>query len=261
MLGRMFRRPQLNVLDGGGLLVIIGTSFVLLGHVFAAHDPNRWLAVGLLVAMLVASLLRDSLLKGHGEGACFAYAAVQTALIVALVLAVPMYYYAGFILFFRLGPETMMLFRPRVAYAWLGLFTLITLLILIWQEGLGGVLMLPVYFAGYVFFVLFARETARAQEARCESQRLLAELQEAHGRLQEYATQAEELAVTRERNRMAREVHDTLGHHLTVSAVQLQAAEKLLAADPQAALGMVGAVRGEVRAALDELRGTVAALR
>jgi signal transduction histidine kinase len=56
-------------------------------------------------------------------------------------------------------------------------------------------------------------------------------------------------------------MHDTLGHRLTVSAVQLQAVERLVRTDPERAVQMAGAVREEVRAALAELRQTVAALR
>src|SRR3712207_9028407 len=47
-----------------------------------------------------------------------------------------------------------------------------------------------------------------------------------------YAAQAEELATTRERNRLARDIHDGLGHHLTVVQMQVQAARAVLASDP-----------------------------
>ena len=64
-----------------------------------------------------------------------------------------------------------------------------------------------------------------------------------------------------ERNRLAREMHDTLGHRLTVAAVQLEGAQRLIPRDPQRAAHMVGTVRDQVREALSELRRTVAALR
>jgi ABC-2 type transport system permease protein len=44
-----------------------------------------------------------------------------------------------------------------------------------------------------------------------------------------------ELAVAEERVRLARDIHDGLGHHLTVLSIQLQAAEKLVERNPQAA--------------------------
>jgi signal transduction histidine kinase len=101
----------------------------------------------------------------------------------------------------------------------------------------------------------------RADVARRESQTLLAELQEAHQKLQDYALRAEELAVVEERNRLAREMHDTLGHRLTVSSVQLEGAQRLCTQDHHKAAEMIGTVREQIREALAELRRTVATLR
>ena len=67
--------------------------------------------------------------------------------------------------------------------------------------------------------------------------------------------------MTKERNRLAREMHDSLGHRLTVSAVQLEGAQRIIPADPDKAAEMVGTVRQQVREALAELRQTVATLR
>jgi signal transduction histidine kinase len=115
--------------------------------------------------------------------------------------------------------------------------------------------------AGMFFVGAAAHAQKRAEEAGAESRRLLAELQDAHRRLQEYAAHAEQLAAEQERNRLAREVHDTLGHRLTVAAVQLEGAQKLIARDPEKAARMVETVRREVAEGLAELRGTVAMLR
>jgi len=58
----------------------------------------------------------------------------------------------------------------------------------------------------------------------CGLMAAIRELAAAHARLQEYSAQVEELSVVRERNRIAREIHDTLGHSLTLLAVQLETA-------------------------------------
>jgi signal transduction histidine kinase len=50
------------------------------------------------------------------------------------------------------------------------------------------------------------------------------ELAEARDRLANYAAAQEQLAITRERNRMALELHDTIAHTLTAAAVQQEAA-------------------------------------
>ena len=73
--------------------------------------------------------------------------------------------------------------------------------------------------------------------------------------------QVEELAVARERDRISRDLHDTLGHRLTVSIVQLEGAERLIAAAPDRASQMVNSVRQQLNEGLSEVRRTVAMLR
>ncbi len=124
-----------------------------------------------------------------------------------------------------------------------------------------GLVALFLYGVMYAFAAAFANALVRANDARRESQALLVELQEAHEQLQEYALHAEEMAVVEERNRLAREMHDTIGHRLTVASVQLEGAQRLCSRDPERAAGIVGTVREQVREALGELRSTVATLR
>jgi len=69
------------------------------------------------------------------------------------------------------------------------------------------------------------------------------------------------LALVEERNRLSREMHDSLGHRLTAAVVQLEGAERLIPSDPARAAGMVRAMREELKEALAELRHMVAALR
>lgn len=124
-----------------------------------------------------------------------------------------------------------------------------------------GLIALLLYSVLYAFIGTFARALSRADASRQESQALLADLQEAHRRLQDYAMRVEEMAAVEERNRLAREMHDTLGHRLTVASVQLEAAQRLAATDWERTASLVATVREQVREALGELRDTVAALR
>lgn len=166
------------------------------------------------------------------------------------------------ILFCILSPQAMLLFPHRLGMAWIGVFLLIIggnqLRVAGLPEGLFG---LAVYAAANSFFGIFAYALNRADEARRESQRLLVELQAAHRQLAAFADRVEELAVVDERNRLAREMHDTLGHRLTVAAVQLEGAQRLIPHNPERAAGMVGVVREQVSEALSELRRTVTTLR
>lgn len=83
----------------------------------------------------------------------------------------------------------------------------------------------------------------------------------ANRRLAQRAATAEQLAESRERNRLARELHDTLAHSLTGLSVQLQAIETLQAHDPQAAASQLKQAQATVRSGVQESRRAIQALR
>ncbi|MEU4195120.1 sensor histidine kinase [Kribbella sp. NPDC026611] len=69
------------------------------------------------------------------------------------------------------------------------------------------------------------------------------------------------LAVQEERNRFARDLHDILGHSLTVITVKAELAGKLIEANPARAAAEVADVEGLARAALADVRAAVAGYR
>ena len=103
--------------------------------------------------------------------------------------------------------------------------------------------------------------TAIVTELLRREQRARAELADANTRLRGYAAQAEELATTQERNRVARDIHDGLGHHLTVVQMQVQAARAVLPSDPARADAVLAAAQQQATEALAEVRRSVATLR
>jgi signal transduction histidine kinase len=117
--------------------------------------------------------------------------------------------------------------------------------------------------AAILFVLLFSAVTLRERRARAESERLAAQLAGANRRLAELAVQAEELAAARERNRLAREIHDSVGHSLTVANVQIEAAGVHLERerDRERAGAALGKAAGAVKQGLAELRRSVGALR
>ena len=99
------------------------------------------------------------------------------------------------------------------------------------------------------------------QQARERAEQLTAELEEANVQLAAYATQAEELAMTQERNRLAREIHDNLGHYLTIVNVQIEAARVVMESDPDRALDAMNKAQELTQKGLARVRESVAALR
>ncbi|MFT4211251.1 MAG: histidine kinase [Microbacterium sp.] len=73
--------------------------------------------------------------------------------------------------------------------------------------------------------------------------------------------QLELMAVERERGRVARDIHDILGHSLTVITVKAELAGRLTEVDPQRARAEIAEVETLARAALADVRATVAGVR
>ena len=150
----------------------------------------------------------------------------------------------------------------RWGMLWTGLLALVNLGIQYLEDGFPDGIR-DGFINGFVLFALaaFASSLLQANRSRREAQQLFIDLQAAHRQLQEYAAQVEELAVAQERNRLSRDLHDTLGHRLTVSIVQLEGAERLIATAPERAGQMVNSVSQQLNEGLSELRRTVTMLR
>lgn len=117
------------------------------------------------------------------------------------------------------------------------------------------------FFPAVVFVAIFARLTEKAELAQQEAEQLTRQLETANDQLADFALQAEELATMQERNRLAREIHDNLGHYLTVVNMQIKAAEAVMDRDPEAARATLDKARQQTEDGLAAIRHSVAALR
>ncbi|MBN9389222.1 MAG: sensor histidine kinase [Chloroflexi bacterium] len=114
---------------------------------------------------------------------------------------------------------------------------------------------------GMVLLVTRYRQTIRESIERERREQLLQELEVSHRQLKTYAAQIEELATIEERNRLAREIHDSLGHYLTAINIQLEKA--LLQHDdkPDEAMQTISDTKRLASEALQDVRRSVATLR
>ena len=106
-----------------------------------------------------------------------------------------------------------------------------------------------------LFFVLKLVSTLLSERQAKE------ELAATHEQLRQYALQVEELAAVQERNHIAREIHDSLGHTLTAQNIQLQTAVKLWQQDPNRAQSFLQQAQQLAATAMQEVRRSVRALR
>lgn len=117
------------------------------------------------------------------------------------------------------------------------------------------------YSSGFIFTIAFTLVTKQAVKAREREEQLRREVEAANEQLRAQAVQAEDLATTRERNRVAREIHDGVGHYLTVVKTQLDAAAAILPTQPDQALAAITKAARLTGEALDDVRRSVGTLR
>jgi signal transduction histidine kinase len=223
------------------------------------------LGIALLGLLFLAILLRTGeALDRWGRGRQALYFAVQLAVAAG-----------AFALAARLGSFGMiwLLLMPLLAqgmlvWSWkgmVGLTAAVLVLPTLHVLALAGVRSALEVAAGMgvacAFVLLFSAVAAHEQRARARSERLGEELRAANRRLAELAVEAEELAAERERNRLAREIHDSVGHSLTVAHVQIEAARVHLGRRTEEADGALDKAGDAVRRSLTELRRSVAGLR
>lgn len=117
---------------------------------------------------------------------------------------------------------------------------------------------------GLVGMFFGVRNSAARKEAYRQNQLHLQEmnaahrqLQKAHDELQEATIDSMRYAALAERVRIAREIHDGLGHRLTSLIIQLQTLEIMLPGDPQGADRALPAILDNSRNALSEVRMAV----
>jgi signal transduction histidine kinase len=121
---------------------------------------------------------------------------------------------------------------------------------------LSGILLnLVVMFSLVLVFLLMLMNALIAERQQGE------ELREANQKLKDSAAQIEILAMGRERSRIARDIHDSLGHALSGLNIQLEGALKLWEADPEQARNFVTQAKMMGSTALGEARQAVATLR
>lgn len=117
------------------------------------------------------------------------------------------------------------------------------------------------FITAFVFVLAFVKLTTTAETAQAKAEQLAKQLADANRKLGDFAIQAEELATIQERNRLAREIHDNLGHYLTVVNVQIKAAQTLLLSDPARADDALNKAAQLTQEGLAAVRQSVASLR
>ncbi|MDF2788473.1 MAG: sensor histidine kinase [Neobacillus sp.] len=104
------------------------------------------------------------------------------------------------------------------------------------------------------FFYGIGIAVAKVIEAEKKTQRLLVENRRQNQLLKEYARQIEKVTLLEERNRLARDLHDTVGHTFTSVIMGLDATSFLMKTSPEKAQEQVDVLSEVMRKSLGEIR-------
>jgi signal transduction histidine kinase len=117
-----------------------------------------------------------------------------------------------------------------------------------------GVLFLIIFFL-CLFFIL-AMMSSLSNEKKSKQ-----ELEKANKKLIEYSSLVKDKTQLEERNRIARDIHDSLGHSLTGMNLQLEAAAKLWDKSPETSYRLIGEAKNLASQALQDIRHVVRQLK
>lgn len=120
---------------------------------------------------------------------------------------------------------------------------------------------LGIFSLGLIFVMTMAHMVMKEKASRTRAEQLFGALENSHHQLKRYAEQVAELATAKERNRLARDIHDSLGHYLTVINVQLEMALAIRGKSPREADQAISNAKRLASDALQDVRRSVGTLR
>lgn len=243
---------------------MILTAIVIL--IFNPPPPPAWhfyVALTALIALLIVNIIGDAKQPPVNVPLASVFLAINTLLLfTAIWFGLSDNTFLPFLLFMLVSQACLLL--PLSAALLMSVALLAAWIGVLWLRGFdseGITNNLVMVGLGMIFSIIFSLATLRASRQQARAEGLLDELRLVNAELTAAREREKELAAAEERVRVAREIHDGLGHHLTVLNVQLQAATKLVERDPARARETLAICREEAQAALAEVRQSVATLR
>ena len=188
------------------------------------------------------------------------YLATQSALVVLMLLSPdPGDYFA--ILFAPLSLRAMHYLGPRPGVCWVAAFSALIILPLLYTVGpFNAVAFGLIYSAANVLFAFTSLAIRRAAEADSRNQAMQEELKQGNLQLQAYAERLKQLAVARERNRLARDLHDSVTQTVFSMTLTTQSALLLLDRDSGQVKAQLSHLAELTRSAMAEMQTLISQL-
>jgi signal transduction histidine kinase len=222
--------------------------YVIIASYFGTIEPTRWLVFYFLLYLalnLIVHILKDKRMK---QGIIL--------LIIIYLIGCAEYVHPYFVLLLPLSAYELASFYIRRQ----GILLLIVLLPMLFMQH--EMLALYAFIAVLSFFnyVMIRQYMAKVNIQEDETERM----RHSHQRLtkklsenQDFIRVSEYTVKLEERNRLAQEIHDGIGHAMTGALIQMEAAKRLLASDPDSAQTLLQNAIGISKEGIEEIRLTL----
>ncbi len=187
------------------------------------------------------------------------YSVSQSVLVLALYLPVPKFD-AITSLYIPFSFQVALIFSGRTRWLWAAIFALLTGIPLTVDLGIFGLAVSLLTITLNLIYPAYVSVSEESENELRTSQALLEELQKANQRLTVYAGQVEELSAIQERNRLERELHDSVSQTIFSIRLYCRSARILLERDPGRAALQVERSQSLSRSSLEQMRGLITSL-
>jgi signal transduction histidine kinase len=242
-------------------VLLLFLAVVVRSLLIYAATPGLLKPILIVLAVWLVVFLGEPVLTRRWRAFFFVYLAVESTAIALLLLSPDSPDYFA-ILFALLSMRVMQRFEPRPGGLFIAAFTPLTAIPLIYSTGpLDAFAFTLLYIAADALFGYFSLAARRASQANERNQAMQAELQEANQRLLAYTDQVKQLARARERNRLARELHDSVTQTVFSMTLTAQSARLLLDRDPARVGAQLDHLNALAKSALSEMQTLISELR
>ncbi len=224
--------------------------------------PYLGIVLILLISLLVLFLLVTGFSSRLGKW-LHVYLGVQTILVCVLIYEPDFTEYDYFaILFAVLGMQAFQFLKDRAGIAWITSFiVLIAIPFIFYQGALEGFIRTVLFGSVIIFISAYSLAIRRAQEAHLHTQSLLSQLREANLKLEAYSDTLRQLGVANERQRLRRELHDSVTQTIFSMTLTTQSALLLLERDPSRVQDQLERLIQLAQSALEEMHTLISELR
>jgi signal transduction histidine kinase len=232
---------------------------IALRSILVYQDSPLMSQVLLLLAVWLLIFIANALLARQPLWISAMLIGLEVILVLALLQSMQSDFFA-FLLAIT-GMQAMQQFSPRVTVFLIGLSALLTFLALLQPYGaFQAVALTLVFTAVSIFLGAYIWSTRRARIVQEQQQVLLGELQEANHQLEYYSQQLRQLAASRERQRLARELHDSVTQTIFSMTLATQSALLLLERDRKQVADQLDRLDQLAQSTLSEMRALISKL-